>query len=194
MEGATAVTDPADREPLPPGGSLLHAATGLAWLAPAASSLTLLARCPSTAWPALRLDPGALLLLLRSSSSLFSPLPFPHGLLADPAALERASRLLEQPIGFRDWHDPRIRPIYDTCLTLARLTSVLAKRTGRADPEQAWCCGLLAPLGWLALATVAPQRVAAALLDSAFSRDPAGACKRHLDADPTVIARRLGRQ
>jgi signal transduction histidine kinase len=173
--------------------SLLHAATGLVWLAPAASSLTLLARAPAAAWPAVRQDPGAVLLLLRSSSYLESSLPFPHALLGQAAALDHAARLLEQPAGFRDWHDPRIRPAYDACLTLARLCRGLALRSSRADPERAWCCGLLAPLGWLALAAVAPNRVASALLDSHFPRDPAGVCGRHFGTGPGVVARRLAR-
>jgi hypothetical protein len=202
MEGAAAVTEPADREcPAPPrtsrdghagGGSLIHAATGLPWLAPASSSLTLLARLPA-AWPTLRHDPGAVLLLLRSSTPDPS-LPFADALLADPAALERAVRLLDQPCAYIDWHEPRVRPVYDACLTLARIARGLALRSGRADPEQAWCAGLLAPLGWLALAAVAPGRVAATLIDSAFSRDPMNAPQRHLGADPAVVARRLARQ
>src|SRR5258708_5212601 len=78
-EGAAAVTEPAEREcpapsrgnrdGCPVAGALTHAATGLPWLAPAAASLTLLARQPATAWPTVRHDPGALLLLLRSHSS-----------------------------------------------------------------------------------------------------------------------------
>src|SRR5262245_35053722 len=88
---AASVTEPADREP---GASLLYAATSLTWLAPAASSLTLLARAPASAWAAVRQDPGAALLLLRSTSSPESPLPFPHDLLTHPAVLENAAQLL----------------------------------------------------------------------------------------------------
>jgi signal transduction histidine kinase len=120
-------------------------------------------------------------------------LPFADSLLADPAALERGLRLLDSPAPFLDWHDPRVRPLYDAALTVARLARALARRCGRADPDQAWCAGLAAPLGWLALAAVAPARVASALLDSAFSRDPAGTPARHLGVDPAVVARRLAR-
>lgn len=174
--------------------ALIHGATALRWLAPAASSLTLLARLPGAAWPTLRQDPGALLLLLRSAKSTEAHLPFPNGLLVDALPIESALRHLEEPGHFTDWHESRVRPIYENCLTLARLTRSLALRSGRADAEQAWCCGLLAPLGWLALATVAPARVAATLIDSAFSRDPLGAPERHLGVDPVVVARRLARQ
>src|SRR5439155_12953614 len=134
-----AVTDPAERECPAPGGNrdsspvagaLTHTATGLPWLAPAAASLTLLAREPATAWPTVRHDPGALLLLLRSQSSFEPHLPFPEGLLAGPAPLERALRLLEQPIGHVDWHEPRVRPVYEGCLILARLARGLAQRSG----------------------------------------------------------------
>jgi signal transduction histidine kinase len=94
---------------------------------------------------------------------------------------------------FIDWQESRVRPLYEGCLTLARLCRRLAALSGRADPEQAWCCGLLAPLGWLALAAIAPDRVASALLDSTFSRDPLGTMDRQLGANPTVITRRLAR-
>ncbi|MFO0841803.1 MAG: HDOD domain-containing protein [Gemmataceae bacterium] len=194
------MTEPADRECPPPsrtsragGDPLLHAATGLPWLAPAASSLTLLARPHSAPWPTLRHDPGAVLLLLRSSPHDPSS-PFVETLLADPRPLKLAVRLIDQPGSCLDWHDPRARPLYESCLTLARLTRGLARRCGRADPEQAWCAGLLAPLGWLALAAVAPGRVAAALLDSAFGRDPVGTPGRHLGVDPAVVSRRLALQ
>lgn len=194
------MTEPADRECPPPsrtsragGDSLTHAATGLPWLAPAASSLTLLARLSASSWHALRHDPGAVLLLLRSTSHDHS-LPFVDSLLADPGPLERALGLLDQPGSYLDWQEPRVRPVYEACLILARLSRGLALRSGRADPEQAWCAGLLAPIGWLSLAAVAPGRVAAALLDSAYSRDPVGTAERHLGVSPAVVARRLARQ
>ncbi|MFO0881691.1 MAG: histidine kinase dimerization/phospho-acceptor domain-containing protein [Gemmataceae bacterium] len=181
------------RDPAPASGSLLHAATDLAWLAPSAVSLSALARLPATAWPTLRLDPGAVLLLVRSSA-LDPALPFSEALLADPATLERALRLSEQPSTFIDWSDHHVRPVYDTSVQIARIARSLALRSGRVDPEQAWTAGLLAPLGWLALAAVAPTRVAAALFDSAFARDPVNAPERLLGADPVAIARRLARR
>jgi signal transduction histidine kinase len=181
------------REGCPAGPALVHAATGLGWLVPAAASLTLLARQPGSAWPTARHDPGALLLLLRPCPSPEHPLPFPQGPLADAGPLCRALRLLERPAAFVDWHEPRVRPVYEGCLTLGRLARGLALRSGRADPELAWCAGFLAPLGWLALAAAAPGRVAATLIDSAFSRDPLGTPARHLGTDPALVARRLAR-
>lgn len=173
---------------------MLHSATELSWLVPAASSLTALARQPANAWLTLRQDPGAALLLLHSTSSLDFHLPFPHGPLGLAAPLEHAFHLLDHSTPFLDWYDPRIRPVYEGSLTLARIAHTLALRSGRADPEQAWCCGLLAPLGWLALATVVPGRVADTLIDSAFARDALGTCERHLGTNPALVARRLARQ
>lgn len=110
------------------------------------------------------------------------------------ALIEDALHLLDQPIGFVNWDCPSVQPIYDACLTFAQLARRLAERTGRCDPEAAWTCGLLAPLGWLAMCAVDPEAVAACLADPALRFEPAETQRRHWGIDQAAIARRLARR
>jgi signal transduction histidine kinase len=167
------------------GGHLLDAAAGLSWLAPSASSLAALAR-PSRAWEGLRHDPAAVLLLLRHSGEDFP--------LHEPAALAfAAARLAELPAGLAGWDDT-LRPVHDSARVLARLSSALARLTGRADPCRAWCCGLLAPLGWLAVGAISAERMLDCWTDPALARDPVRTQERHWGASAAGIARRLCRR
>jgi signal transduction histidine kinase len=61
-------------------------------------------------------------------------------------------------VGLLNWDDPALRPLFDTCWSLARLTAALSRRTGRDDVSRAWCAGLLAPLGWLATLAITGER------------------------------------
>jgi two-component system NtrC family sensor kinase len=179
------------RDGCPTDASLGWEIPGLPWIAPSAASLGRLAALPtSDTWPALREDPGAVLLLLRPPcpSEL---LPFPGALLLQPAPLERALRQLEQPaVGVLDHSLPAVRAVLDHGLLLARLAHTLAERAGSCDPEQAWCAGLLAPLGWLGICAVAPA-AAACLSEPAFRRQSVETQVRHWRIDPSALARRL---
>ena len=174
----------------------------LAWLSPSAASLAVLGRPPSAAtWPAIRRDPGAVLLVVRYSEapwpgrSSSAPSPSFYCAAFEKAALiEDALRLLDQADGFVDWNQPAVQPIYDACLTYARLARRLAERCGHCDPEAAWTCGLLAPLGWLAMSAIDPKAVAACLADPALRADPAETQRRHWGIDQAAIARRLARR
>ncbi len=169
----------------------------LAWLSPSAASLAVLGRLPTaTTWPAMRRDPGAVLLVVRHSEvawagrSSSAPPPSFHATAFEQAALiEDALRLLEQPDGFVDWNQANVQPVYDACLTFARLARRLAERTGQCDPEAAWTCGLLAPLGWLAMCAVNPEAVSACLADPALRVDAAETQRRHWGIDQAAIAR-----
>ncbi|MBY0232932.1 MAG: HDOD domain-containing protein, partial [Gemmataceae bacterium] len=175
-----------------PAGLLLDAVAGLPWLAPAASTLAALAR-PAGAWPLVRHDPAALALLFRSDAA--GSLPFPLSLLHDPAPLAFALRRLAEPAaGCASWDDPALRPVHEAGWAIARLASALAKRTGRADPLRAWCAGLLAPVGWLAVGSLSPERVLDCWTDPALARDPARTQERHWGASAPALARRLARQ
>ncbi|MFO0929251.1 MAG: ATP-binding protein [Gemmataceae bacterium] len=146
--------------------SLDLAASELAWVAPSAASLLRLARLPADTWSVVRTDPGAVLLLLRDDTTP-SSLPFPASLLATPRPLERALRLLADPPGGRaDWMMPTLAPLRHDGLTIAALAARIAERSGAVDPDRAWSAGLLAPLGWYALAAVAPERIATAAVDT----------------------------
>jgi signal transduction histidine kinase len=108
--------------------------------------------------------------------------------------IEEALRLLDQAEGFVDWNHPALQPIHDACLTFARLARRLAERSGHCDPEAAWTCGLLAPLGWLAMSAIDSESVYACLNDPTLSSDPAETQRRHWGIDQAAIARRLARR
>ncbi|HYV40131.1 MAG TPA: ATP-binding protein [Gemmataceae bacterium] len=135
---------------------LADAACELPWLAPSASSLVALTREPSGGlWPALRGDPGLVLLVVRQTPhcGIASSLSFYSSLLHDPGILELALQCLSQPEpAFVDWQQPRLLPIYRAALACAQTAEAIAQKTDRCDPDHAWVGGLLAPLGWLALA------------------------------------------
>lgn len=174
----------------------------LCWLPPSAASLAALARSASAAaWPAIRHDPGAVLLVVRHGGVSWpghgpsAPAPSFHAAaFAKTALIEDALHLLDQGGGFVDWDRSSIQPIYDACLTFAQLAQRLAEQTGRCDPEAAWTCGLLAPLGWLAMCAVDPDAVSACLADPALRSDPAQTQRRHWGIDQAAIARRLARR
>jgi len=180
----------------------VEAVLRLAWLSPSAASLAVLGRPPTaTTWPAIRRDPGAVLLVVRRGdvpwpgrSSSAPPPSFFSAAFEQAALIEDALSLLDQTDGFVDWNRPTVQPIHDACLTFARLAQSLALRTGQCDPEAAWTCGLLAPLGWLAMCAVDPDAVSACLADAALSVDPAETQRRHWGIDQAAIARRLARR
>jgi signal transduction histidine kinase len=150
-------------------------AVRLPWLAPAADSLAALARAAPEFWPQVGADPGLLLLCLREASPA-DPASFLTSLL-EPIVLEGAVRhLAGPPVGCVDWRQPAPEFIYRHALEYARLAHALARHTGRCVPEAAWAGGLLAPLGWLAVAAVTPEEI--------LSDTP---------ADHSAVARRLCR-
>src|SRR5581483_7780540 len=174
----------------------------LCWLSPSAASLAALGRSASAAtWPAIRRDPGAVLLVVRRSdaswpgrSSSVPPPSFHTAAIEQAALIEDALQLLDRSEGYVDWGHPFVQPVYDACLTIAQLAQRLAERTGRCDPEAAWTCGLLAPLGWLAMCATDPEAVSACLTDPALRFDPAETQRRHWGIDQAAIARRLARR
>ena len=115
----------------------------LPWLAPCSAALAAIARPGDTFWSSVRCDPAAVLWLLR-----FGEDPTPP----QQSALLRATlaHLDQEPVGLLNWDEPATRPLFETCWSLARLSTALAHRTRRADAKRAWCAGLLVPLGWLA--------------------------------------------
>ncbi len=176
-----------------PGRAASRAAQ-LPWLAPSADSLAALARTPgAAAWPLLRHDPGAVLLLLRAAPATTSLLPFPDALLQGPAPLEEALRLLDAGAGFVDWDQPATRPIYQAALAAAWRAEALAGPRG-IDPTKAWLCALLAPLGWLALCAVDPEGTATSLVSPEPARHPPAPAPRPGRLDQDRIARRLARR
>jgi signal transduction histidine kinase len=208
-EGAAAVRERAEQgSSAPPGiasrpcSDRADAVARLAWIAPGASSLVALGRGGAgAAWPLLCHDPGAVLLLVRHPSARdidpsdsLSACCLP-ALLEDPALVEEAHRLLSAGgPGFVDWRGPEVAGVYRACLAYARRARRLAGQTGLCDAEAAWACGLLAPLGWLALCALDPPAVAACLADSELPRDPAAAQRRLWGMGQAAASRRLARR
>jgi two-component system, NtrC family, sensor kinase len=183
--------------------ALGEAVAHLPWLAPRAASLLALARAPApTAWEEMRLDPGAVLLVVRrtAAAALASgPAALSPARLEDPAVLHGALSLLEASAGpptagFVDWTQPGLRPVYQFSLNGARLAERAARVTGQCHPEAAWAAGLLAPLGWLAAAALDPTRTAACLNDPELAANPVATQERHWGLDQAAIARRLVRR
>lgn len=171
------------------GPALADAATQLPWLSPGAHSLVALARAASPAvWTEIRRDPGALLLLLRFADRC-AALPTA---LFDPQVLQGALPILDPPgSGFVDWQRSEVAIVYQSALAYAAQAERLARRLGRVDPDLAWSAGLLAPLGWLAVAAVAPEAISACLADADFPRKPVQVQQRLWGLEQTAIARRL---
>jgi signal transduction histidine kinase len=160
--------------------------------------LAVLCRLPTfvLSWRALRIDPGAVLLLARHASL---SAPFPDGILTEAAAIEDALGLLTEDFQsadsqFVDFNREAIRSIYLTAIHTAHFATELSLRCGKGDPERAWACGLLAPLGWLAISAVDPGSVASCLADVNFRRDPRTVQQRHWGLDQDALARRLARR
>jgi two-component system, NtrC family, sensor kinase len=175
-----------------------EAVTRLSWLSPCVDSLVALARCPAVdTWARIRQDPGAVLLVLRqapaaraaSSLSCFS------SLVHEPTVLEGACRLLDSGgPGFVDWDVPPARSIYQSSVLFARAAHWLAERSGRADPDNAWVAGLLAPLGWLTACAVNLDLVGRCLRDPELASSPHATEQRFWGLDHPGIARRLSRR
>jgi signal transduction histidine kinase len=166
-----------------------EAASQLPWLSPGAASLVALARAPTVAaWEEIRSDPGCVLLVLREAlpRQSVSGISFFPALLADPAVLEAALRYLDGPgAGYVDWNEPALQPIYRAGLLYARAARLIAEQADCCALDNAWVCGLLAPLGWMAAAAVDPALTAACLVNKSICPE------RSWGLDPCAIARRL---
>jgi hypothetical protein len=179
-------------------GALAEAVIRLPWVSPGTAALLALARAPTAAsWDAVRVDPGAVLLLVRNSAALrtLSTTPDIPSLLANPVLLEYASRRLDKPCpGWVDWGQAAVRSVYQSALHYAAIAHALALRDGGCDPEAAWIAGLLAPLGWMGIAAVDPSAVSACLADPEFDVRPATVQERQWGLNAAAIGRRLARR
>jgi two-component system NtrC family sensor kinase len=166
--------------------ALGEAAVNLPWILPCAGSLVGLTRPDSAAvWANVRLDPGCVLLLARCAET------------ASFASLLQATSVLEKALAwlgrgtshFVDWNRPGCDEVLRVGAEQALLAEVLALRAG-CDAERAFVAGLLAPLGWLALAATAPAH-----LPDVVKQACAGAAwqQREWGLDHTALTRRLAR-
>ncbi len=197
---ARTVSAPVIASPVP--SALAPLVTELPWLSPCAASLVALGRSPTPdTWNVLRSDPGAVLLLLRLSGTAFSRAKSSaastslQACLHDPALLDAAlEHLAQSPACFVDWKQPHLQVVYRAALSYARLNHRLAERLSMGDPEEAWVCGLLAPLGWFAVAAGDAAKAAACLADPELTRDGVRSQHQHWGLDAGAIGRRIGRR
>lgn len=175
-----------------------EAATHLPWLSPSAGSLAALACAPSSAaWLQVRTDPGAVLLILRHAPSAWQPTAplITPSLLQAPGLLEDALFRIDSPVGcFADWDSGGRAPVYRASLKFGRFARAVAERCGRCDPDSAWAAGLLAPLGWLAVALINADSANACLSDPENATNGAGVQHQRWGLDQASITRRLCRR
>lgn len=157
----------------------------LPWLAPSLGSLTALVRShmPSL-WTQLRGDPGMVLLSARVLDSL---LPLDVALLE--TTLQHQSCF---SIGFVDWNQSGHDVVLRTCFAQAVLASQIADKAG-GDGARAWIAGFLAPLGWLGVAAVSPERIGDYLICSKKAGDPSAWQREQWGRDHSGLVGRLCR-
>jgi signal transduction histidine kinase len=176
-----------------------EAAVHLPWLCPTTESLLALAReSVGLAWLAVREDPGAILLILRNLLPTSTAADFTRE-VDQVALLKSAERLLIEnsrfPIPcFIDNRHEACRRISQTALRYARTAGKLAERARGVDPISAWVCGMLAPLGWMALAAIDPSKAQSCIDDTEFADQPNEVQRSHWSLDQDAVARRLLRR
>ena len=164
--------------------------TRCAWVPPTAAGLLALARGPSGAWNQVRRDPGAVLLLLRHPHVSLSQLLHSADVLDDTVRHLRR----DGEASLVDWADPRRAGIHAFALACASTAHQLARLSQACDPERAWISGLLAPLGWIAIAAHAPDETAGCMTDPAWADEPSRIETLRWGLDQAELARRLARQ
>lgn len=183
-----------------------ESAAQLDWLWPDATSLQGLSRPLSLAsWHHLRHDPAALLLL--ASTEFQSPGPAPvfrfHHFRA-VSSIRRAVRAFDtlprnkgnhpQATDFLDWKQPLHQPLLHDATRLALFSEAVACYTRRCDPAVAWMGGMLAPLGWFAVASCDPDAVDDCLADPDYEHFALESERELWGFNHAEIARRVGRR
>lgn len=166
-----------------------ESASILPWFWPDAGSLILLTQSPVLPWSDLRDDPGSVFLMLAHHDPLvcdYGIEPPSHDLLRNAAGA-----LLDRSVAWVDWRDPKIEPIYKTFLATARLSGMIAEFVGSCDPVAAWCGGMLASAGWLAVAVTNPSAPGDCLQTPDYAIDPWGTQQKVWGASRADIAWKL---
>jgi signal transduction histidine kinase len=114
-------------------------------------------------------------------------------LLCEPAVLECAIAHLDDPV-FIDWKGVVAGSIYLFAVRAGTIAAYVAGVTGRADPEAARVCAVLAPLGWMAVCALDPGAADGCLSDPEHRVHPAETEGRWWGIDQAAIARRLQRR
>lgn len=165
-----------------------EAAMELPWLAPNVASIATLTRLSAhggpSVWSQVRTDPGFVLLTARSLLNVNSlDVALLEGLLHHQAHFD---------LGFIDWSQPGAESVWRMCCRQATLASTLAAEVG-GDGQRAWIAGFLAPLGWLALTAIKPEKITDWLQCLDGDPDTASWQRRMWGLDHTALVRRLCR-
>lgn len=136
-------------------GRVGEAAARLPWLCPSADALVQLAGDPVPV-SALSDDVGLVLLTLRYVRSTTTLDGFRFAALRESVVPEAAARLLESHT--KHWC-PADAGLREFSRRLAKTARDLARQGGRVSPDAAAAVGLIAPLGWWAVAAVDPAAV-----------------------------------
>lgn len=172
-------------------GHVAHRAAALAWLSPSAPRFAALAEGASAH---LEGDPASVLLMLRFSrpSATIENISIERQAFCQSSVLEAARVYLESHQN--GWQDPTL-PVISTILSFSRLVSgkagALAAVAKTVSPSAARVAGLLAPLGWLACATISPSLVEATLDHDDFIVNPAAIERDRLGLSIDAVTRRL---
>jgi signal transduction histidine kinase len=168
------------------------AAMELPWLPPSATALAALTRPQSASlWAQVRHDPGCVLLLAQVHGD--STAPF-NDTLNCLSLLETALQFLSNSATpMIDWRLPEAARVAAIAQRQAWLAAELAARVPGCCPQRAWMGGLLAPLGWLALAALDSPHSASAFNSTELHQDAARWQRERWGMDHVAIARRLAR-
>ena len=105
--------------------------------------------------------------------------------LGSLSLLETSLQFLQNAgVPFVDWAQPAPARLSRLRQRQAWLASELAARVTGCDPERAWISGLLAPLGWLALAALDSEKAAQALRRTGLPYRAAALAARRLEHGP----------
>jgi signal transduction histidine kinase len=112
-----------------------------------------------------------------------------------PEALRRAYDLLGRPAaGVLDHSHPAVDTVLTSSRAIASTARAIAEKSGQVDPDCAAVAGLLAPLGWLALASYRPEAIVGCLADEMLATQADAVQLKHFGATAVEIARRLSRR
>lgn len=168
-----------------------EAAARLPWLCPSADALVHLAAEPLPV-AELANDVGVVLLALRYARSAATLESFSFASLRESVVAEAAAKLLDGHT--RHWLNPS-HPVASQLQSFSRQLATPAREAAEADgtipPDAAAVVGLLAPLGWWAVATMRPDAVTTCRTDPRFGRDSYAVQRDVWGLSHDEIARRL---
>jgi two-component system, NtrC family, sensor kinase len=171
-------------------GLVGETAANLPWICPNADVLTQLAQDPFPL-EKLALEPSIVLLAARFVRPTFDRDLFCPNSLRESVVAEAASKLLESHSRYFLSGHPFVQELLEISRNIANCCRKHAQKLGTVSPDAASAVGLLAPLGWLALATVNPADAAEVREQCIGQRQPDVVQRKAWGLSHEEIARRL---